>query len=84
MSRQCAPSAPPVPLIAQLSNRPFHTEMDKLAAVHDASVPVRVRAAAVCRCGCGREVAACRRFVSQTHYDAWLSRERFVGRNLRR
>jgi hypothetical protein len=72
-----------VPLIGQLSNRQFHTEMDRLVDVLDADVHVRVRAAALCRCGCGREVAARRKFVSQAHYNVWLSRERFVGRHLR-
>jgi hypothetical protein len=73
-----------VPLIGQLSNRQFHAEMERLVDVLDADVPVQVRAAAICRCGCGREVAASRKFVSQAHYNVWLSRERFVGRHLRR
>ena len=35
----------------------------------------------LCQCGCGREVAPGRKFVSQTHYNVWLSRARYVGRN---
>jgi hypothetical protein len=71
-------------LIGQLSNRQFRTEIDRLINAQDASAPVQVRAAALCRCGCGREVTAGRKFVSQAHYNVWLSRERFVGRHLRR
>jgi hypothetical protein len=72
-----------VPLIGQLSNRQFHTELDRLVDVLDADVPVQERAA-LCQCGCGREVVARRKFVSQVHYNLWLSRERFVGPHLRR
>ena len=73
-----------VPLIGQLSNRQFRTVIDRLVNARDASAPVHVRAAALCRCGCGREVAARRKFASQAHYNVWLSRERLVGRHLRR
>jgi hypothetical protein len=72
------------PLIGQLSNRQFRTEIDRLVDILDADVPVQVRVAVLCRCGCGREVTAHRKFVSQAHYNVWLSRERFVGRHLRR
>ena len=58
--------------------------MDRLIDAQGASAPVQVQAAELCRCGCGREVTARRKFVSQAHYNVWLSRERFVGRHLRR
>jgi hypothetical protein len=54
-----------VPLIAQLSNRQFGTELDNFVNALAATMPVWVRAAALCRCGCGREVAAGRKFVNQ-------------------
>jgi hypothetical protein len=68
-----------VPLIGQLSNRQFHTKVDGLVNTLDANMPVRVRATALCRCGCRREVAAGRKFLSQAYYNMWLSRERIVG-----
>jgi hypothetical protein len=73
-----------VPLIGQLSNRQFSAEIDRLVNALDAGGAVQVRAAALCRCSCGREVEARRMFVSQVHYNVWLSSERFVGRHLRR
>jgi hypothetical protein len=73
-----------VPLIGQLANRQFRTEIDRLFNAQDANAPVQLRAAALCRCGCGRDVTARRKFVSQAHYNVWLNRERFVGRLLRR
>jgi hypothetical protein len=72
-----------VPLIVQLSNRQFRTDMDRLVNSLETTTPVQERAAALCRCGCRREVEIGRKFVRQVHYNAWLSRERFVGRNLR-
>jgi hypothetical protein len=77
-----APGPPAVgPSIGQLSNRQFRTEMDRLVDV--LYTDVRVRAGALYCCGCGREVAASRKFVNQAHYNVWLSRERFVGPHLR-
>jgi hypothetical protein len=82
--RRTGPVPSAVPLIVRLPNRPFRTEIDRLINAQYASAPVRVRAAALCRCGCGREITASRKFVSQAHYNVWLSRERFVGQHPRR
>jgi hypothetical protein len=59
---------PPIaPLIGQLSNPKFLVSADKVLASGDVE-PVGGRSQ-LCRCGCGSEVAAGRKFVSQTHYD---------------
>ena len=35
----------------------------------------------MCRCGCDKPVARGRRFVNEEHYSAWLSQERYFGKN---
>ena len=71
-----------VPLIGQLSNLHFGTNLDELTTESSQSVPVRARTATrSCSCGCGQPVAEHRKFVNQDHYSAWLSRTRYFGRN---
>ena len=71
-----------MPLIGYLSNPQFISELEKIRNA-DMGVGVHVRAAKLCRCGCGETVARNRKFVSQDHYNTWLSHVRYVGRNRR-
>lgn len=57
-----------VPLIGQLSNGHFWSNLDSISADRDATIPVRVRQE-LCRCGCQQPVVAGRKFVNQEHYD---------------
>jgi hypothetical protein len=57
-----------VPLIGRLSNRQIEANLVTMLTERDVRVPVRVRSHR-CRCGCGQELPAGRRFVNQQHYD---------------
>jgi hypothetical protein len=60
-----------VPLIERLSNRQIGAELDRLPSAGEAAVSVGQ--ARTCRCGCGQPVTGTRKFVSQDHYNIWLS-----------
>ena len=67
-------------------DRQFGQNLDKLdqsvlTAPADAGESGDVRA--VCRCGCGGQIVAPRKFVNQDHYSAWLSAQRYMRRNRR-
>jgi hypothetical protein len=49
----------------------------------DHGIAITVRITRTCRCGSGQAVVAARKFISQQHYNVWLSRERYVGKHLR-
>ncbi len=70
-----------VPLIEHLTNGQFDQTVQTLmkAAAEESDSHPRL----LCRCGCRREVPKERKFVNQDHYNTWLSRERFFGRNKR-
>jgi hypothetical protein len=70
-----------VPLIGQLSNGQFATVIDGIVDGGCAPSP-DCSLGRVCRCGCTRQVTERRLFVSKDHYNAWLSAERYIGRNL--
>jgi len=70
-----------VPLMQHLSNREFVATVDHLLEDQSRPVAVRVGFARTCACGCGITVMAPRKFVNQEHYNAWLSRVRYFGRN---
>ena len=74
------------PQIGQLSNIQFTSELDKLGNKVNAvkSHPARNITTSRCRCGGGRTIAPGRKFVSQSHYNVWLSKERYFERNARR
>ena len=59
------------------------SDMDNLLKSRGTDVPLRVRLEKACRCECGEDVAQGRTFVNQAHYNVWLSRVRYVGKNAR-
>ncbi len=71
-----------VPLIGQLSNLQFSTNLGELLAPPSSAAPVRAQEPSrTCDCGCERAVSETRKFVNQDHYNVWLSRLRYFGRN---
>jgi hypothetical protein len=58
--------------------RAIHIRTGKLYQRH--AIAALARQTRACRCGCGQDVTEARKFVSQKHYNLWLSRERYVGR----
>jgi hypothetical protein len=72
------------PRIGQLSNRQFRTEIDRLVDAHVASAPVHLRAAVLGRCGCGPEVSARRKFVSQIAVALYVTGHQVTEERLRR
>jgi hypothetical protein len=72
-----------VPLIERLSNGQFMTHMGKIVKCHDAAPLAQHASDQICRCGCGANASPGRQFVSQAHYNVWLSQKRYIGRNRR-
>jgi hypothetical protein len=79
-----------VPLMQQLSNVQFLDTLDillqKCQKIKTEAVSLSLLEPAnlhVCKCRCGRPVEAGRTFVNQAHYNIWLSRERYWGKNRR-
>lgn len=70
------------PLIGALSNGRIGTMEGELARLGDLMTTDSSRNLR-CGCGCGQSVTGDRKFVGQAHYNAWLSAERYIGRNLR-
>lgn len=69
-----------VPLIGALSNGRIGTISGHLARSSDGAATLG-SPAPLCKCGCGEQVTGSRRFVSQVHYNRWLSAERYIGKN---
>jgi hypothetical protein len=80
-----------VPLVQHLSNAEFGRMVRNIAQISKngagkASGPVGnsldpASASGTCACGCGDLVYAPRKFVNQEHYNVWMRRRRYWGRN---
>ncbi len=73
-----------VPLVQHLSNADFGRMVENLSrrstdAVREGSPAYTV--ARVCACECGDLVNAPRKFVNQEHYNVWMRRRPYWGRN---
>jgi hypothetical protein len=71
------------PLTQHLSNDQLVSESDRLVNRVESVAPVPVDTRPQCGCGCGREIAIGHKFLNQAHFHAWLSQERYLGRNAR-
>ena len=68
-----------VPLMEHLTNGQFAHALERLLAQAEASGHRGERS--TCGCDCGQPVAEPRTFVSQAHYNIYLSRTPHWGRN---
>jgi hypothetical protein len=71
------------PLIEQLANTQFRSDLDRLwakGALRLCDPESRPQELPTCRCGCGQSLGLGRKFANQVHYNTWRAKQRRDGK----